>query len=54
MHKTKLLTAGFIPAEKQLIVLDREIFEELDHFKYLDSLVIMTWEREEKNKWLYQ
>ena len=45
-RKTKLLTAGFLPTEKWQIVLDWEILEEVDHFKYLGSVVTVTCRRE--------
>ena len=36
---TKLLTAEFIPAEKQPIVLNCEILKELNRFKYRGFIV---------------
>ena len=41
VQKTKLLTSGFLLAEKQPTVLDQKILEEVDHFKYLGSVIIM-------------
>lgn len=45
--KTKLLTAGFVPTEKQPIVLGGEVLEEVDRFKYLGSILTATGQGKE-------
>lgn len=40
--KTKLLTAGFHPNEKQLAVFDTKTLEEFDQFNYLGFIITAT------------
>ena len=48
-QKTKLLTEGFLSAEKWLIVLDWESLEAVDDFKYQGSVVTMMGQGEDMN-----
>ncbi|XP_029648585.1 uncharacterized protein LOC115222496 [Octopus sinensis] len=40
--KTKILTAGFAPPDKIPIVLNGDILEEVESFKYLGAIIIST------------
>lgn len=47
-NKTKLLTAGFLPSEKQLVVFNLETtLKEIDWFKYFGFIITATGQREE-------